>query len=234
MAETDDVKTLESIRARHAAASRGPWKWFGYLSNHDVSLEGRGVTVMDFVRWGMSGAQPRWSVKGFLEKLADLVVPDTAAGRGRVTDINHPDARFIAASWQDTKDLLGMVDALQARVAEMESRADERREHLLNLQDAKRKAESERDALRAFAESFATTAEVAVAAHRAPKTGMQVPFHGDFAHVQPSVVGRLEWWARQARAAMAPRAEEPRSPQQHACPTGDVCPTCDEPEVPRG
>ncbi|NNB86745.1 hypothetical protein [Corallococcus exiguus] len=119
MAETDDK--LEAIRARHAAASRGPWRWFGYLSNRDVGIEGHGVTVMEFARWGARGAQPLFSVKGILTALADLVVPDTAEERGRVTDINHPDARFIAASWQDGQHLLGMVDALRARVAELEN-----------------------------------------------------------------------------------------------------------------
>lgn len=114
--KTEEAVDLDAIRARHAAASRGPWRWFGYMSNRDVSLEGRGVTVMDFVRWGMSCAQPRWSVHGILEKLADLIVPDTAAGRGRVTDINHPDARFIASSWQDVKDLLVIVDGLRTQL----------------------------------------------------------------------------------------------------------------------
>ncbi|CAM3640204.1 hypothetical protein G4177_06020 [Corallococcus sp. ZKHCc1 1396] len=110
---------LEAIRARHAAASRGPWRWFGYLSNRGVGLEGPGITVMEFTRWGMSGAQPLFSVKGILHKLAELVVPDTAVGRGRVTDINHPDARFIAASWQDVQDLLGMVDAQRDLLSEL-------------------------------------------------------------------------------------------------------------------
>ncbi|WP_223643921.1 hypothetical protein [Corallococcus sp. EGB] len=49
MAETDDK--LEAIRARHAAASRGPWRWFGYLRSHDVGLHAPGMTsVMEFRR----------------------------------------------------------------------------------------------------------------------------------------------------------------------------------------
>ncbi len=42
----------------------------------------------------------------------------------------------------------------------------------------------------------------ALEAARRPKTGMQVPFHGDFASASPSVLGRLEWWARDLRGAM--------------------------------
>lgn len=57
-------------------------------------------------------------------------------------------------------------------------------------------------ALVEFAESFAGTAESAVAAHEAPKTGMQVPYHGDFAGAGPSIVGQLRWWAREARNAL--------------------------------
>ncbi|MBZ4371447.1 hypothetical protein [Corallococcus sp. AS-1-6] len=277
-----DTEKLAAIRARHAAASRGPWRWFGYLRTREVSLEGGRDTVMDFTRWGMSGAQPRWSVKGILEKLADLVVPDTTPGRGRVTDINHPDARFIAASWEDVRDLLGMVDALQqslreereardadgknlegklaeslARINQLTRERDSEMEERWKVSEVKRQqearaeaAESQRDALQAFAVAFAATAEAAVAHHRRPKTGMQVSFHGDFAGASPSVIGRLEWWAKRAREALtaaatatcAPAseraewstAEAPTTPQQHGCPMGDVCPVCDEPEVSRG
>lgn len=108
---------LESIRARHAAASRGPWRWFGYLSNRDVGLEGSGGTVMEFARWGLRGGQPLFSIKGILYDLVKFVVPDTTEGRGRVTDINHPDARFIASSWEDVRDLLARVDELEAESA---------------------------------------------------------------------------------------------------------------------
>ncbi|MFP2898775.1 hypothetical protein [Corallococcus sp. 4LFB] len=200
-----DTEKLEAIRARHAAASRGPWRWFGYLRTREVSLEGSRDTVMDFTRWGMSGAQPRWSVKGLLEKLADLVVPDTTPERGRVTDINHPDARFMAASWQDTKDLLGMVDALQARVTHLEGLIqDECERHRQNL--------LERDAARAFALDFATTAEAAVANHRGPKTGMRAPYHGDFANLMPSIASDLGKWARAARACLAFRPGDTIAP----------------------
>lgn len=57
--------------------------------------------------------------------------------------------------------------------------------------------------LRFALEAFASTAEEAVAAHCAPKTGMQVPFHGDFACTTPSTIGRLRWWARQFRHVLS-------------------------------
>ncbi len=61
----------------------------------------------------------------------------------------------------------------------------------------------EQQRLRAVCESFADVAERAVAAHRAPRTGMQVPYHDDFANVAPSVVARLEWWAKRFREAVS-------------------------------
>jgi hypothetical protein len=64
------------------------------------------------------------------------------------------------------------------------------------------RASAENVALRAFAESFAVTADAAVAAAERPKGGQQVPFHGDFAGSPPSTIGRLRWWAARAREAL--------------------------------
>jgi hypothetical protein len=40
---------------------------------------------------------------------------------------------------------------------------------------------------------------------------MQVPYHGDFANANPSIIVRLRWWAREFRTALAaaPRPETP-------------------------
>lgn len=65
------------------------------------------------------------------------------------------------------------------------------------------RAAAENVALRAFAESFALTAEAAVEAHDSRgRGGQQVGFHGDFAHIPPSAVNRLRWWASRAREAL--------------------------------
>lgn len=118
---TPDLKAkVEAIRARHAAATRGPWFWHGYLNSHDVSLHGRPgmASVMEFRRWGMQSAQPMFCTKGFLQTVEEVATPDTTPGRGRVTDINHPDARFIASSWQDVADLLARVAELEQELAQ--------------------------------------------------------------------------------------------------------------------
>lgn len=63
--------------------------------------------------------------------------------------------------------------------------------------------ESELARLRAFAASFAETAEAAVRHHETKgQGGQQVPFHGDFAHLPPSSVSVLRKLAQSAREAL--------------------------------
>lgn len=50
--------------------------------------------------------------------------------------------------------------------------------------------------LRAAVEAFIETVNAAVRANRRGRGGQHVPFHGDFCSAPPSVMGRLEWWAR--------------------------------------
>lgn len=112
---------LDAIRARHAATIQGPWRWFGgggrirkqvtlYLA---TTHSGRRY-VMDFVRSGMSGAQPRFQPKGKgMVEARNLLVYEKDY-RDDITDIDNPDARFIAASWQDVADLLAEVDRLRS------------------------------------------------------------------------------------------------------------------------
>lgn len=57
-------------------------------------------------------------------------------------------------------------------------------------------------ALRTFVQGFANMAANAVEHHTGPKTGMRVPYHGDFANLAPSGVSALERWLKLARAAL--------------------------------
>ncbi|MBN9687156.1 MULTISPECIES: hypothetical protein [unclassified Corallococcus] len=207
---TPDTEKLEAIRARHAAATEGPWKWFGYVSRPGRSANlnrlylatvNRGRRfVMNFVRMGMRSAQPRFQPPpGGLMVEASKLVTYEVDYRDDVAGISAPDAVFMESSWQDVKDLLGMVATLQARVTHLEGLIqDECERHRDNL--------LERDAARAFALDFATTAEAAVANHRGPKTGMRAPYHGDFANLMPSIASDLGKWARAARACLAFRS----------------------------
>ena len=95
----------------------GPWAWFGdakfggfYLA---TIAHGRKL-VMDFVRMGMTGAQPRFQVNGQLVKGQELckfeVARDTdivgyskakengGVYRYDICGFDHPDARLIAAA----------------------------------------------------------------------------------------------------------------------------------------
>jgi len=51
-------------------------------------------------------------------------------------------------------------------------------------------------------EAFCSVVDENEAYHDWPKTGMQVPYHGDFMSAPPSVRGRLRWWAREMRRAL--------------------------------
>lgn len=67
---------LEEIRARHAAATPGPWRWYGYVKGrgiggskaakrrcvnlHLATVDRGRIYVMQFERSGFDGAQPRF------------------------------------------------------------------------------------------------------------------------------------------------------------------------------
>lgn len=107
---------IEAIRARHGAATPGPYRWRGYATSHQISLDSRatGDEVLAFRRWGMQRAQPVFGTKGLLYPASELLKPDTAPDRRRITAILHPDAEFLAHSWEDVRDLLAEVDRLKA------------------------------------------------------------------------------------------------------------------------
>lgn len=94
----------------------GPWAWFGNTGNQDITLaathSGRRF-VMDFRRWGLQRAQPRFQIKGLMEDASDLVKFEVGDGKATgksdgksdgsvyrldVAGIDHPDARLIAAA----------------------------------------------------------------------------------------------------------------------------------------
>lgn len=92
--------------------TRGPWRWEYSSSSKSVELVGGtplyDKTVMDFKRWGMGGACPVFNKKtnlGYntLERVCDVeewIVPHKNREHhlNWCADIDHPDARLIAAS----------------------------------------------------------------------------------------------------------------------------------------
>ena len=57
-------------------------------------------------------------------------------------------------------------------------------------------------ALEDFARGFAEMAETCINHHEGPKTGMRVPYHGDFANLPPSGVSALKRWWKSALDAL--------------------------------
>lgn len=101
---------------------------------------------------------------------------------------------------------IGVSDNLVIKRAFEKARAEVRDEEInvyLAMVDRCDQLVVEVQRLRIVCENFAFTAERAIAAHYAPKTGMQVPFHGDFCNVMPSTITNLEWWAKRFREALA-------------------------------
>ena len=92
----------------------GHWRWFGGRDQLYLATERGGRRyVMDFARKGMRSAQPRFQIAGVMhgaiDSLTEYVVGDGLA-RGQkqadadpsvyrmdVSDVDHPDARRIAA-----------------------------------------------------------------------------------------------------------------------------------------
>ncbi|WP_246675978.1 hypothetical protein [Mesorhizobium sp. B2-1-3] len=113
----------------------GPWQWFGNANSNHVYLatvHGGRRYVMDFVRWGMRGAQPRFQperggmidAKDLLQfEVGDQAIigidaarKDESVYRYDVRGINSADARLIAAAPT-------MLAALQAIVAKFDPAA---------------------------------------------------------------------------------------------------------------
>jgi hypothetical protein len=86
----------------------GPWRWEVNAKSRHVNLCGGknpfDLIVVDFVRWGMNGAAPRFRTGGdnlnVMKPVTDFAIP--VAGREHhakwFQDISHPDARLIAAA----------------------------------------------------------------------------------------------------------------------------------------
>lgn len=121
--------SLKEIRDRAAAASPGPWTWRGNVDTRQIYLSytkpGLGWTsIMDFVRWGMQSARPRFITNTFWMKDADELAvfevcrdatrrSDRRVYRGDIVGFRHPDAEFIAHARQDVDVLLAAVDAVE-------------------------------------------------------------------------------------------------------------------------
>jgi hypothetical protein len=99
----------------------GRWRWEVNLKSRQIQLCGGkspfDLTVVDFVRWGMGGAQPRFrDGKDLMQKASDFAV--VAPGREHHESwfrlVDHPDARLM----ESAPELLDSVNVLFELLAE--------------------------------------------------------------------------------------------------------------------
>lgn len=101
--ESDNPKVDVLVEARELIAKATPGRWYWNVNPRAklISLQSEGGMrqfVIDFARWGMNSAQPRFQVDGLMRDAQDCL--QIVEGREHHADwyqtINHPDANLIA------------------------------------------------------------------------------------------------------------------------------------------
>jgi hypothetical protein len=109
---------LDAIEARAAAATRGPWRWFGNVKTRQVYLatthSGRRF-ILQFWRWGTRDAQPVFQIDHRMVKLEEMVAQGVVRvdHNREIIGVNHPDALFIERAREDVDALLAEVRRLR-------------------------------------------------------------------------------------------------------------------------
>lgn len=84
----------------------GPWSWRKMGDSLALTTDGRGcIIVMDFVRQGVRGAQPRFGIRRSEKDRGGLLAP-----ADKIDLASHPDARLIESAPV-------MLDALKSALA---------------------------------------------------------------------------------------------------------------------
>lgn len=122
---------------------RGPWFWNVNPKTHIVELETTGgFTVMDFVRYGMSGAAPRFAVDGLMVRADELlvVVPGREHHSSWFQTLNHPAANMIGAAPDLVEALELAVSALAVSTTPLPEDRELVRQAVINARGALAKA----------------------------------------------------------------------------------------------
>lgn len=135
----DMRRDLDERRARREGITPGPWRWTGYTKGCDLRvMNDAGLIVMDFDRWGMQSAQPRFRVcpHGMeVMHTAKMMLATRTACSPEIVGVDHPDAAFIAAAPTDLTTADSDVERLLARVEELERDANTLRAALEEVKD---------------------------------------------------------------------------------------------------
>lgn len=112
---------LSELEALDKAATQGTWAWFGNTRMQHIYLatieRGRKI-VMDFARWGMQRAQPRFQKPpehGFMDGV-EAFVRYEADHREDIGYLDHPDARLLVEARNALPTLLRMAREREALV----------------------------------------------------------------------------------------------------------------------
>jgi hypothetical protein len=102
--------------------TRGPWRWELNIKSKDINLCGYGkygpfdLTVMDFERWGMGGAVPRFrNDECLMQKAFEFaqVHPKREHHKDWFQLVKHPDATLIEQAYPLAAELQNLVDACE-------------------------------------------------------------------------------------------------------------------------
>ncbi len=127
--------SISELAKLERAMTPGDWQWFGNTKMHEVYLatvHGGRIFVMDFQRWGMGGAQPRFQVRadgdppgaGFMRSLGELGKEEHPLGprfevpyRRQFVGIGHPDADGMVRMRNAAPALIAIAQAAQTYCA---------------------------------------------------------------------------------------------------------------------
>jgi hypothetical protein len=120
-----ELPAIAEVRARHAARTPGPLRWYGNggrkrkeVSLHLATTYGGKIYVMGFERSGMNGAAPTFRSGALEGRDVGHMIPARElltyerTYRDDVAGVQHPDAIAIERGFEDVEACLGEIDRL--------------------------------------------------------------------------------------------------------------------------
>lgn len=147
---------LDKVKALDAKATPGPWRWVLNMRAKEIQLVSRGnLYVMDFNRWGMAGARPRFRHAGGMDVMVNadvfgVEIEGREHHRSWLQGIHHPDADLpvllrnsasrIAAVVEEARQVMSLLaahgSAIVPHLLDTDDNAGERLRSALTALDA--------------------------------------------------------------------------------------------------